>query len=116
MLGATFEITKKHKCFFCKFEADFCALAAAAQQFGSPSLMDPLPPKAMDVGGEDTRANSARARSADVCADLASASMGCQSVNPGPKRLQICADAIAAFKSCKEEMLAAARARRGGGR
>lgn len=78
--------------------------------------MDPLPPKAMDVGGEDTRANSARARSADVCADLASASMGCQSVNPGPKRLQICADAIAAFKSCKEEMLAAARARRGGGR
>jgi hypothetical protein len=71
--------------------------------------------KAMDVGGSDTRANSRRAQSADVCSEASQRSLACQMVNPGPKKLQICAEYIAVFKACKEEMLAAARLKRQGG-
>ena len=74
------------------------------------------PPKAMDVGGSDTRANSARALSADVCGEASQRSLACQMVNPGPRKLEICAEYIAVFKACKEEMLAAARLKRQGGR
>ncbi len=67
----------------------------------------------MDVGGSDTRANSARAASADACVQLSQRSLACQSMNPGAKKLTACAEHISAYKACKEEMVAALRAKRG---
>jgi hypothetical protein len=69
--------------------------------------------RAMDVGGSDTRENSRLAAAADACMTLSRRSLACQSMNPGAKKLTACAEHIEAYKQCKEEMVAAARTKRG---
>ena len=66
--------------------------------------------QAFEVGGSDTRANSARAVSANPCLELSQRSLACQtSIMNGPQKAILCKEHIQAYKQCKEAFVQSLR-------